>query len=93
MKQPGEPARLTYDTTAHVLPGDIIQTTTGRRYLVETSRVIRRYSGPARLAGVELDRPVRRWALATVVLPADHQLDEDDVVHELHWYARGRRRT
>lgn len=86
VKQPGEAARLTYDTTAHVLPGDVVQTLTGRMYLVQSSRVVQRRTTP--VWHDDDGQLVRRWALATVVLPPDHVLDHTDTVHELHWYRR-----
>jgi hypothetical protein len=83
VKLPGESARLTYDTESHVAAGDIVETATGRRYLVQTTRVVRRRA--------EWHNPLipgKRWALTTVVLPADHALEADDVVHDLRWYRR-----
>lgn len=83
-KLAGEPARLTYDTTADVVEGDVIETGTGRRYLVRSSRRVRRRYGSTWHDG----QLVHRYALDTEVLPADHQLDDDDVVHPLVWWRR-----
>lgn len=93
MKQPGEAARLTYDTNLEVMVGDVVETETGRRYLVASARLIHPRNRPIRPAAeivTDDHRPTfaHRYDLATVVLPPDHVSDKDDVVHPLRWNRR-----
>lgn len=75
----GAIVRVRYDTDAVVEPGDVIETTTGRRYLVDEVRpVCRRHPGG----------PWRRLNLRCVVL-GPGEVVEGAVVHPLFWYRRG----
>lgn len=84
MKPPGSVVTLGYDNDDEVEAGDVIETSTGRRYLVHEARRVRRRPGVA----------VRwrfRWRLQCVVLDPDEAHPEGARVHELVWYDRGRR--
>lgn len=73
----GAEVALYYDSPwRDVQPGDVVQTRTGRRYLVR--RVRRQARG----------RHLGRQHLRCEVLPADHELDADTVVHPVFWYRR-----
>lgn len=78
MKQPGEPAHLTYWTRRTVDDGDVIETTTGRRYLVTSAR---------RTEGRD-----PHWVLETIVMHVDDVNPDGATVHELYWTPRIRRR-
>jgi hypothetical protein len=76
VKQPGEQARITYDSTARVREGDYIRTTTGRTYLVTGVRIQER--------GVHAGRQ----HLDTVVMEPDHITEPDAHVFPVYWYRR-----
>jgi hypothetical protein len=76
VKQPGEPATLYYDSNANVAVGDIVQTNTGRRYLVVECR-----------HGTGTRHPTR-WHLQTVVMEGTDPGPPEATVHFLHWYRR-----
>lgn len=79
LKAPGEPAHLGYwdDGTHDVEVGDIIETSTGRRYLVTTAR---------RTAGTD-----PHWELDTVVMDPEDPYPEGCTVHGLQWFPRSKR--
>lgn len=79
MKAPGERAWLYYDPVVGqvIEPGDYIRTTTGRTYLVDTTRVQQQ--------GIHAGRV----HMATTVMAPGHQPELDAVVHPLAWYHRG----
>ena len=67
-----------FDTDAEVDPGDIIETSTGRRYLVDDAVLVRRRR-PA---------PGRRWRVTAVVMRPDDPTPATARVHTLSWYPR-----
>lgn len=78
MKPAGARALLTYDPHPQqvVEVGDYIRTRTGRTYLIDKARKVTSARYPGRLL------------LTTTVMPADHEVEPDAVVHSLHWYSR-----
>jgi hypothetical protein len=76
MLAPGEGCTLYYDTTLTVDPGDVLQTTTGRRYLVQAARRSRK-------------RP-DRWYLDVIVMGGSDITPEGAEVFPIHWYSRKR---
>jgi hypothetical protein len=78
MKAPGERAWLYYDPVLGqvVESADYIRTSTGRTYLVDAVRVQAK------------GKHTGRVHLATTVMPDDHQVEADAVVHTLAWYQR-----
>lgn len=81
MRKPGEDTYLYYDTTLTVLPGDVIETSTGRRYLVT---VATKSNGPVHH---------NRWHLDVVVMHPDDVNPEGATIHMLHWYSRNKKRV
>lgn len=77
MRKPGEECVLYYDTTLTVNEGDVIETSTRRRYLVMRAR-------PSA-------RTRNRLYLDVVVMAPDEPNPEEAVVHMLHWYSRRRK--
>lgn len=82
MKQPGEPAQLYYDLPLDDTPveGDVVETSTGRRYLIVELRAVK-----------SLHRRARgecRWMLQTVVMEPSAPVPADATVWPLHWYRR-----
>jgi hypothetical protein len=75
MKAVGEECGLYYDTTLSVDVGDVLETSTGRRYLVLTSRR-------------QQNRP--RWHLRCVVMGETDPMPDGAVIHPLYWYSRDR---
>ena len=76
----GTPCTLTYDTDREVAIGDVVQTVARQpaHYLVTGARRVRGAHYP------------HRWSLECVRIgPGD--VDEDAVIHVLHWYPRGRK--
>lgn len=81
VKKPGEPAHLGYwDSGTHdMAEGDVIETTTGRRYLVTAAR---------RTAGKD-----PHWECDTVVMHPDDENPEGATVHGLQWFPRSPRQA
>ena len=81
MKQPGEEAAITYawkgDLADRPRVGDVLQTKTGRRYLILDARG--GCSGGA-------------MKLKCLIMDPDDSLPEGARVYPLHWNARKRRR-
>lgn len=77
VRKPGEECKLYYDTTLTVDPGDIIETSTGRRYLVTAAR-----KSPTRR---------QRWNLNVLVMAPGAPYTLGATVHMLHWYSRSRK--
>lgn len=76
------PKRLIYDSPTTVHPGDYIRShTTGRTWLVHTSRTAQR----GQHAGT-------RQTLTVTVVPHDHP-DPGDVIHDLVWKPKPRKRV
>lgn len=79
MKAPaGTEVSLYVDLAASVAPGDIIETRSGRRYLVSEVRV--------QLGG----KRAGRQHLRAVVIDSDATMPADHVVHRIRWYRRDR---
>jgi hypothetical protein len=79
-KRPGEPARISYRSTARVREGDYLRTsTTGRLYLVVGVRVSRRDES--------------RQNLNAIVMPDGHKPEPDARVFPIRWDSRSRRPT
>lgn len=79
MKAFGEPVSITYFAARHIDEGDVMETTTGRRYLVTAARFT---TGK---------RP--HWVLDCIVMfPADEN-PEGARVHGVVWFSRSRRRS
>lgn len=76
MKSAGEQAALDYYTDVDVDPGDVIQTSTGRRYLVVTA---------TRTTGRQ-----PHWRLTTQVMSPRDQIPPGAVTHRMRWNRRGR---
>ncbi len=76
MKAPGEAASLYWDGWHLASEGDYIRTKTGRTYLITHVRV------------QEKGKHAGRQHLKTIVMAPDHVVEEDAVVHEIHWYKR-----
>lgn len=81
-KRAGEVAKLTYDTSRQIEPGDVVETETGRRYLVDEAR--RGRERPDLIGWY-------RWRLTTIVMAEDDPYPMGAVVHTLIWYPRERR--
>lgn len=75
MKPAGEAVTITYDSPRQVVAGDVIKTTTGRRYLVNRAK---------RRAG---RKPV--WVLGCVVMAPTDPNPVGAVIHPLVWVPRG----
>lgn len=81
MRAAGERVHLTWDSRQAAEPGDYLRTrTTGRTYLIDEVRV--------QLRG----KYVGRQHLTCTVMPTDHQVESDAIVHTIAWYSRDRRR-
>lgn len=84
VKAAGEVARLTYDTESLVDVGDVIETSTGRRYLVTAAK-------PSRSCPKGYTGAWRRWTCETLVLGPDDATPDGATVHPLYWYPRSPR--
>lgn len=74
----GAEVGLYVDLVAPVAIGDVIETQTGRRYVVSSVRVQQRGANSG------------RQHLRCVVLAADDPLPTSGTLHPIRWYARGR---
>lgn len=77
MRKPGEECKLYYDTTLTVEAGDVIETSTGRRYLVMAAR-----KSPTKR---------QRWNLDVLVMSSDQINPIGTTTHMLRWYSRERK--
>lgn len=78
VKAPGEACGLGYWTETLVEEGDVIETSTGRRYLVTDAR---------RTQGRD-----PHWDLRVIVMHPDDENPEDAEVHPLYWFPRNPKR-
>ena len=83
MKRAWDPAVLTVLWWSGQDPnvGDVLETSTGRRYLITRFRLSRPVNGKTKVRAFE-----------TVVLPKDEPLDRGAKVHRWEWGKRTRRR-
>lgn len=75
-KQPGSLCWIYYDGAAPVDESDVIETQTGKRYLVQKVRVQQK--------GIHAGRQ----HLMCLVMAEDEDLPEGATVHPIYWYAR-----
>jgi len=75
----GAEVGLYVDLVDEVALGDVIETQTGRRYLVTARRL------------QERGQRVGRQHLRCVVLEANSRIDDGSHVHRIRWYSRRRR--
>lgn len=74
VKAPGEEVGLGYWTNVDVAPGDVLETSTGRRYLITESR---------RTAGKD-----PHWETRAVVMEPGSPNPDGGTVHPLYWFPR-----
>jgi len=72
----GAIVKLYLDTRREILPGDVVETQTGRRYLVQSVRI------------QERGKHVGRKHLSVVVLAADEPTPPGAMVIVIRWYRR-----
>lgn len=79
VKSPGEEVGLGYWSDVDVAAGDVLETSTGRRYLVVKSR---------RTEGRD-----PHWETRAVVMHPDDPNPDDGTIHPLHWFPRNPKRS
>lgn len=78
LKAAGESASLTFWSRRTIDEGDVIETSTGRRYLVTAARWVQGRSP--------------HWLLDTIVMATDDTNPDGATVHPLRWFPRGKRK-